>query len=902
MMARIDGLEVKVYLCLRKQERITMERVLDTITQTYRHYIESIKHLFLLVLFLEVPLCHTYADDFQFITINAMQGLSDNQIRYIFQLPDGRMTFTTSGSINLYDGVHFTNLHRTSEDIYPLSQYDGYYHIYLSADSLLWIKDHHRLMCVNLQKQQYITDLNSYFKNKGIEKPIDDLFVDDQRRIWLISDGKLLQQELKFNLKLSANQGKIQDLATDTHSLYLFYNTGELVCHNLKTGKQLYAQAAYPQDEEMKFRNTSLVVRGKDGFYQLRNGAKGGFFHFDTQQQVWTKIMEKDYTLNTLIISDDHKAYISCIRGLWIIDLDKGTQQHLPSLKTQKGSVPATEISTVFQDRQGALWLGTFNRGLLYYHPAMYKLVHTDRKAFSVSNEEDIAVTHFAEDKEGNIYIKERSAIYQLDVQEDGTRSLTPILLSSLSNELQAKLQSSRSTSFQNKSYTTLCRDSRGWIWAGTADGLELFGHDTQTEPRRFYREDGLTNNFVQAILEDRQHRIWVTTSNGISQLSIDPKTQHISITNYNQRDGTLEGEYIANSAFESSNGTLYFGGVDGFTTLPPMSKPAIPGLPYQPVFTAFYLHGERVIPAKAYNDRIILPKATAYTREISLKYNQNFITCEFSALNYFNPERTYYRYQLEGIDSNWLSTTNSKESNGILKVSYTNLPPGNYTLKVMASGDAGNWNEQQITKVNIIIHAPWWKTNLAYTVYLILLLIIIYASIRLYTYRTRKEMERRHKEEILLLRIRNLIEQCSRYESEQRTHAEETHIPPPIHKEEEPSLTPAEDTFLTQAIEQVEKNLHVPGYSVEQLSRDLCMERTGLYRKLVALLDQSPSLFIRNIRLQRAAQLILENRLSITEIAERTGFSSTSYLSKCFQEMYGCRPSEYAAREQKST
>lgn len=104
------------------------------------------------------------------------------------------------------------------------------------------------------------------------------------------------------------------------------------------------------------------------------------------------------------------------------------------------------------------------------------------------------------------------------------------------------------------------------------------------------------------------------------------------------------------------------------------------------------------------------------------------------------------------------------------------------------------------------------------------------------------------------------------------------------------------------QAIELVEKNLDVNGYSVEQLSRDLCMERTGLYRKLVTLLNQSPSLFIRNIRLQRAAQLLAEGKLSVTEIAERTGFSSSSYLSKCFQEMYGCRPSEYTEKAKKST
>lgn len=151
--------------------------------------------------------------------------------------------------------------------------------------------------------------------------------------------------------------------------------------------------------------------------------------------------------------------------------------------------------------------------------------------------------------------------------------------------------------------------------------------------------------------------------------------------------------------------------------------------------------------------------------------------------------------------------------------------------------------------------------------------------------------MERKHKEEILLLRIRNLIEQNNSL----TCGIEETS---PDHQQQDTE----ESAFLAQAIKLVEQNLHVNGYSVEQLSRDLCMERTGLYRKLVTMLDQSPSLFIRNIRLQRAAQLITEGKLSITEIAENTGFSSSSYLSKCFQEMYGCRPSEYAEKAKKST
>ena len=109
----------------------------------------------------------------------------------------------------------------------------------------------------------------------------------------------------------------------------------------------------------------------------------------------------------------------------------------------------------------------------------------------------------------------------------------------------------------------------------------------------------------------------------------------------------------------------------------------------------------------------------------------------------------------------------------------------------------------------------------------------IIAASIRLYIHRTRKEMERKHKEEILLLRIRNLIEQCNRYEAEQKKSPEGQNITC-VHSHTEPPQTEnkqdaSESVFLTKAIELVEKNLHVPGYSVEQLSRDLCMERTGL-------------------------------------------------------------------------
>lgn len=742
--------------------------------------------LLALCLNMALPLC---ADDFLFTTIDASQGLSDNQVRYILQLPDGRMAFTTTESINLYDGAHFTSLPPDPNSVYPLKQYKGFYHIYLSGDSLLWIKDYQRLMCINLHNEQYITDLDSLFRSRGIQEPVEDLFADYQGHVWTITSGEIMQRELSFRMALPDKQGNIQDLMADKDFLYLFYNTGRIACYRISTGEQLYDIAAYPEAEQEKFQNTSLILKGKDGFYQLRNGSKGGFFFFDFHKRAWSKILEKDYTLNTLMISPDNKAYISCVRGFWIIDLIERTQQYLPVLRTRKGNIVATEISTIFQDRQGALWLGMLNRGLLYYHPSMYKRIHIDRKDFPISIKENTVTSSFAEDRNGRIFIKDQSAIYRLDMQADSSRRLVPIEASAFPKELQ--------------------------------------------------------------------------------------------------------GEYGSGAAFVSHDGTLYFGGNDGCDIFCHHPESLSVGLPYPPVLTAFYIHGERAA----------LPQAAPYTRRISLNHNQNFITFECSALNYFNRNHTHYRYQLEGIDKQWVHVFGNKQNNGILQAPYTNLPPGHYTFKVIASGDANHWNDGEMTRIELTIHAPWWKTRIAYAAYLLLASITIAASIRLYMHRTQKELERLHKEEILLLRIRNLIEQCNRYEAERNKDAKEQNL----HGENEASADgnkqdSAESAFLTRAIELVEKNLHVPGYSVEQLSRDLCMERTGLYRKLVGMLDQSPSLFIRNIRLQRAAQLILEGNLSITEIAECTGFSSSSYLSKCFQEMYGCRPSEYAEKTKEST
>jgi len=120
--------------------------------------------------------------------------------------------------------------------------------------------------------------------------------------------------------------------------------------------------------------------------------------------------------------------------------------------------------------------------------------------------------------------------------------------------------------------------------------------------------------------------------------------------------------------------------------------------------------------------------------------------------------------------------------------------------------------------------------------------------------------------------------------------------------KTNEPEMTteqlpfPAiEDEWLRKAIVQVEAHLNDEDYTVEQLSSDMCMSRMTFYRKIQSLTGQSPTEFVRTIRLRRAAEMLRESSKTVTEIAYATGFSSVSYFSRCFRNMFGMPPTQFS-------
>ena len=109
--------------------------------------------------------------------------------------------------------------------------------------------------------------------------------------------------------------------------------------------------------------------------------------------------------------------------------------------------------------------------------------------------------------------------------------------------------------------------------------------------------------------------------------------------------------------------------------------------------------------------------------------------------------------------------------------------------------------------------------------------------------------------------------------------------------------ITSVQHKFIEDIKEIIEKNLDNSQYSVEDLGEEIGMSRSQVHRKLKAITDQSASKFIRNYRLHRAAELIKMDSGNITEIAYQVGFSSQTYFSSSFQELFECSPSNYSSR-----
>lgn len=703
---------------------------------------------------------------FVFTSIDCKNGLSENSVRNILQLQDGRLVITTEGVTNIFDGSTFKHLHLKGENVSQLSGYSGFQHGYVDRDKV-WFKNYRQLMIIDVKRERFFTNPDSVLQSMGIDEPLADFMMDAQGNHWFRTrSDKLLfraaahDKIIPFHNHVSTPTGvldELLDIATIHGSVFFFYKSGLMVCHDLKTGEVSYHSRAFSKKESY---NTLMVVQSKTTLFLLWNGPLGGkLLGYDVTNRAWTTLLKEDYWLNTLSIDPVGNLWVSCQKGMWF--LDKGLQKNhfIDSFKLVDGTVINTEASTQWNDAQGGLWIGTFNHGLLYYHVDRFKFKNFGKVLFRV-NENDLNVTHFAELEPGRILVETTQGVYEyLEANATLTRfkELPNKKKSSydrmerleghpkffredlLTKDLRLRIDN------LNKLYNCIYEDSKRNVWIGTQDGLFHWQPVTKVL-HTFFTDNGLINNSVKGVVEDQDGRIWVTTAGGVSRIVAQKSGESMdySIANFNHFDGVIENEFLNQSVFLSRSGSIYMGGINGFNIMDP-KKAWVSSKLGKPLFTNFLLFGDAVRQGKKYGGRMLLEQSVTTTDRIVLHHNQNFISLVFSALNYVNPTQTYYRYLLEGVDDDWREI---QAIDGTGKASYTNLAPGTYVFKVKAANNSKEWSHI-CAEMLLVVKPPFWKTPLAYLLYALLIIMLVYFSLSYYKRWTHRKMTRVNEEKL---------------------------------------------------------------------------------------------------------------------------------------------------------
>jgi len=506
-------------------------------------------------------------------------------------------------------------------------------------------------------------------------------------------------------------------------------------------------------------------------------GCFQGDIDFATQQKSFQSFglyNSGNLTYNNVssVIEDDEKnLWIGFYNfgGLDVVDEITAKKRHIFPQKNNKSALGEGTVHTLFIDSHKNLWIGTYLGGLQMYdrkNDRFVTYIHNQADSNSISGNDIRKIT---EDKEGNLWIATHGGgiemfnlknkkfkhyrvnylnlkyaissdwVYSVFCDKDdniwvGTvEGISKIEKNSIIIK-HFKNQAENEKSLSNNHVYAVFQDSNGKMWFGTAEGLNMFDQKTGNF-RTFTKKEGLPNDNITGILEDNNKNLWISTYKGLSRFSLFD----FSVKNFDESDGLETDEFLLPGGFKTKTGEIYFGGRKGLICISPEDIKYNTFKP--PVYlTDFKLFNQTISVDPSSKSGFHLDTLITYSNQLTLQYSQNVLTFEFIALNYILPEKNQYEYKMEGFDDFWNKIGNKHD------VTYTNLPPGSYILRVKASNNDGLWNEKGAS-IRLVIKPPWWKTYLAYSIYLLIVVILLfwyrYSILQRQKFRLNLEMER---------------------------------------------------------------------------------------------------------------------------------------------------------------
>lgn len=417
---------------------------------------------------------------------------------------------------------------------------------------------------------------------------------------------------------------------------------------------------------------------------------------------------------------DKNTIWIATDKGINIFDRKTQTFTYLKNLPGIRNSLSNNQARSIFKDKNGNIWIGTFGGGLNKYIPEEKRFIH-----YSTSPDADYYVPNdifwaIYESSDGNIWAGSEGGVCIInpETNEINILAYNPNDPESLSNnsvfdfyeddgfmwiatyqginifdketgkiERMETLKNGKKT-VAIEGVFSIYKDRDGFYWIATIGG-GLLKYNLQTGFYKIYNEsDGLSNNVVYCTLEDKEGNLWMTTNYGISKFNKKLET----FINFSAEDGIQSNEFNLCSNLITWDGLFLVGGMGGFNMFNPQSVNKNTYIP-PVVITSVKVLNEEL--SREYQDGDFL----------ELEYYQNFISFEFSALDFTNPSKNKYAYKLSGVDDDWKYSDQNRRF-----AEYKQLDPGTYILQIRASNNDGVWNEKGIS-ITIVIRPPWWNT-----------------------------------------------------------------------------------------------------------------------------------------------------------------------------------------------
>jgi signal transduction histidine kinase/ligand-binding sensor domain-containing protein/CheY-like chemotaxis protein len=571
----------------------------------------------------------------------------------------------------------------------------------VAPDGMLWVATPNAVLTVD-NATGYISQIRTPFQDPTT------LFFDHAGSLWVgtfahgvyhLSNGQFVH-----DARRQPSQGPITIIYQDWENSLWMGSFGNGLCRQLADDFQCYTEKDGLTNNQVvsiyEDREGSLWVgtitgginRFKEGRFTTYDGNRGltndvvlalyqgrdGSVWIGTQDGLGRLKNEHIalYKLGSTPASNQVSAIIEDRKGTLWIGTSDGLKQFrngkvIKSYKTEQG-LANNKISALHQDRSGNLWIGAGGRegGLTRF----------GNGKFTTFGEKDGLATNrvrsIGEDHEGNLWF---ATVFGLTQLKDG-RFINYQLSSDSGNNIPGAA-------------TCFYEDSNHDLWIGSVgSGLSRMRNGKLTSYRR---ESGLFDDTIWSILEDSRGYLWMTSNRGLFRVRksdlndfAGQRIKKISYISYGTKDGLVNSEFNGGfqaTAWKTLDGKLLFASVKGVVAVDLEHFPANPAAP-------------PVVLESAYID----DKPMQEGAQISVGSGK--LEFHFASLTFLSPENVNYKFMLEGFDKDWISAGPRHTA------FYTNVPPGNYRFRVIASNHEGTWDTQGATR-SFVLKPHFYQT-----------------------------------------------------------------------------------------------------------------------------------------------------------------------------------------------